>query len=175
MPDTPFEHAATIFTAHEMLQAYLAERIERLADRMGQLGMNRLAIFGSREHSAWLQTHIGGIGQLPIVAFIDRPDRRDEPRDIGVPVVQIDDPSLAGAIDAVLISDDRCEQALGELAMRHLPPGTIIHTLYGRMPIGDQPLDRVALAEVKPRPRPTSFADRMSLLTVRAQAVAESA
>jgi hypothetical protein len=123
-----------------LLLAYAAERIDRLINYMIATGKSRPAIFGSRAHTAWLYRNINGLRHTPIAALVHRPDRAGEFADLGVPVYAIDDPLLAERCDAVLISDDRCEMALAELAERHLPPGTTIWRLYHRMPIGAEEL-----------------------------------
>lgn len=138
--DATFVHAAADYTAEELLLVYIAERFEAMADRMVALGHSRIGIFGSREHAIWLARHIDAMNTLPIVAFVDRPDRPHERRDIGVPVFSIGDRDLAGAIDTLLIADDRCEDALRDLAERHVPPGTLLWSIYNRLAIGGEPL-----------------------------------
>lgn len=135
-----FEHAASDYTAHEMMLAYVAERFESIAEHLVNRGLRRMAVFGGREHSIWLSTHIGAMQTMPIVAYIDRPDRRNERTDIGVPVFQIDDPHLADKVDCVLVSDDRYEDDLVTLARHHLPVGVGVFGLYQRLGIGAEAL-----------------------------------
>ncbi len=132
----PYRHQAEQFTSQEMLLAYLAERLDRMVDHMIARGSSRLAIFGSRQHAFWLQNHITGMQNLPLTAFIDRPDETEPVRDIGIPMLQIDDPTLPEHADTILIADDACEQALHELALRHVKPGITLFRLYHRLPIG---------------------------------------
>jgi len=145
-----YEHAGNEYTSEELLLAYVAERIETMVDRMVRRGLSRIAVFGSREHSAWLAQRIESMGKLPIVAFVDRPDRVGEAVDIGIPMLAIDDPGLAEAADVVLISDDRCEDALKALAERRLPGGVMVFGLYGRFAFGDEPLGAVDMASGLP-------------------------
>lgn len=159
---SPFLHAAHDYTAEELLLVHIADRLEVMAERMVAAGHSRIALFGSREHAIWAWQRIEALSTLPIVAFIDRPDRPGERRDIGVPVFQIDDPLVPETIDTVLVMDDRCERALRDLAERHLPPRVLVFTVYDRLAIGGEPLstagDRVceavaaSQAEAKPGP-----------------------
>lgn len=135
-----FEHAASDYTAHEMLLAYIAERFETLADRMVARGLRRLGLFGGRDHAAWLATHIDAMRTLPFVAFVDRPDVSGGTLDLGVPVYRIGDPRLVTDIDCLLIGDDRFEDDLTALAHHHLPIGTLVCGLYGRLGVGAEPL-----------------------------------
>jgi hypothetical protein len=139
-PIERFRHQAEQFTAEDMLLAYLAERLDRMVDHMIGRGSSRLGVFGSRQHAFWLQEKIVGMQSLPLTAFIDRPDETEPVRDIGIPMLQIDDPSLPDHIDTLLIADDACELALHELALRHVRPGITLFRLYHRLPIGKDEL-----------------------------------
>jgi len=159
---SPFLHAAHDYTAEELLLVHIADRLEVMAERMVEAGHSRIALFGSREHAIWAWQRIEALSTLPIVAFIDRPDRPGERRDIGVPVFQIDDPRVADTADTVLVMDDRCERALRDLAERHLPPGVLVFTVYDRLAIGGEPLapdtdrrcEAVAASEAEAKPKP---------------------
>jgi len=131
-----YPHQASMFTSEEMLLAYISERLDRMVDHMVSRGSSRLGVFGSRKHAFWLQERIEGMRNLPLTAFIDRPDEREPVKDIGIPMLQIDDPSLPDHVDTVLIADDACELALHELALRHVQPGITLFRLYHRLPIG---------------------------------------
>ena len=135
-----FQHAAHDYTAHDLLLAYLAERIEALAERMALTGYDSVAVFGSRDHTAWLVTNINSLNTLPITAFVDRPDEADEPPHLRIPILRIDDPRLTTIADTVLISDDRCEADLVTLAERHAAPDTLVWPLYKRFDIAKDPL-----------------------------------
>jgi hypothetical protein len=137
---TTFDHAASGYSGEEMLLAFVAERLESLMWRMVRDKRSRVALFGGREHAAWLCDRIAAMGSLPIVAFVDRPDRWGERTDIGVPVLRIDDPRLPEIADVVLIADDRCEDVLKALATVYLPEGVLIWGLYERLGIGGEPL-----------------------------------
>jgi hypothetical protein len=139
-PTQGYPHQASAFTSEEMLLAYIAERLDRMVDHMISRGSSRLGVFGSRKHAFWLQQGIDGMRNLPLTAFIDRPDEREPVKDIGIPMLQIDDPSLPEHVDTVLIADDACELALHELALRHVQPGITLFRLYHRLPIGREPL-----------------------------------
>lgn len=141
MPCQPLSHAALEFTPAELLTALVAERLDRLADRMIARAHTRLAIFGRLEHTDWLHTHIHDLDSLPVVAYLT-PDSTDHDttRHRSKPVTTIDDPQLPSIADTILISDDLHEEALLAQALRWTPPGTIIFRLYERLPIGREPL-----------------------------------
>lgn len=136
----PYAHAAGDYTAEELLLVYIAERLEAMAERMVTNGHQRIGLFGSREHAIWLTQRINAMRTLPIVAYVDRPDRTGERTDIGVPVFQITDAGLAEHIDTLLVIDDRCERALRDLAHQHMPPSMLVWTLYDRLDIGNEPI-----------------------------------
>ncbi len=137
---TAYRHQAESFTSEEMLLAYLAERLDRMIDHMVSRGSSRLGIFGSRRHAFWMQERIAGVQSLPLTAFIDRPDETEPVREIGIPMLQIDDPTLPEHVDTILIADDACEHTLHELALRHVKPGITLFRLYHRLPIGREAL-----------------------------------
>lgn len=153
-----FVHSASQFTSEEMLLAYIAERLDRMIDHMIGRASSRLGVFGDRRHAFWLQQKIAGMQSLPLTAFIDRPDTTEPVKDIGIPMLQIDDPALPEHVDTVLIADDRCELALHELALRHVKPGITLFRLYHRLPIGREALgpnrlsqaQAAAIVEAKP-------------------------
>lgn len=150
-----------MFSAHEMLQAYIAERLDRMIDHMISRGSSRLAVFGSRTHAHWLHEHIDGVRTLPLTAFIDRPDELQPAPEIGIPVLQIDDQRLADLADTVLIADDRSENVLYELALRHVQPGITLFRLYHRLPIGNMPLGPSG-SSGSPPPSPNSVVEAKS-------------
>ena len=145
-----YQHLASTFTSEEMLLAYIAERLDRMVDHMIGRASSRLGIFSSRQHAFWLQQRIAGMGSLPLTAFIDRPDTTEPAKDIGVPMLQIDDPSLPEHVDTILIADDHCELALHELALRHVKPGITLFRLYHRLPIGRDTLGPNRLSKAQP-------------------------
>lgn len=131
-------HAAHCLTHDELIAALFAERLERLAERMAHAGLTRLAVFGSHEHITWGVKHVQGITQLPVTCVVTvEGDEWPEDRRLPIPMLAIDDPRLLELADAVLICDDRHEDALLHLARTHLPPRVMIHRLYERLPIGD--------------------------------------
>jgi hypothetical protein len=139
------EHAARIFTNEELLVALVAERLDRLADRMVYRCHDRLAIFGRLAHAAWLHQNVHGMRAFPICAYLtcaglSEPDVPHMYR--GRPVKDIEGSDVTDSVDTVLISDDLHEQALHEIAEKRFPPGTIIHRLYERLPIGTRSLER---------------------------------
>jgi len=145
MPTSPTDgagliHEASIFTSEEMLLAYIAERLDRMIDHMISRASSRVGVFGSREHAFWLHEKIEGMRSLPLAAFIDRPDETRPTKEIGIPMLQIDDPGLGEVVDTILIADDRCEKGLHDLALRHVRPGITLFRLYHRLPIGEKPL-----------------------------------
>ncbi len=155
-------HAATIFTAHEMLTAYVAERLDRLVDAMLERGHARLGIVGSAWHTAWLCEHIAGMRHLPVAAIVDPfgaacagEGAADAGWPIDAPVLALDEPQLPSRIDTLLVSDDRHEQPLHDLALRTIEPGILVFRLYHRLPIGTEPLPGTAAAagELEPKPR----------------------
>ncbi|MFG0292920.1 MAG: hypothetical protein ACIAQF_03610 [Phycisphaerales bacterium JB065] len=149
-PSAPYQHQAEQFTSEEMLLAYLAERLDRMVDHMIGRGSSRLAVFGSRKHAFWLQENITGMQSLPLTAFIDRPDETEPAMEIGIPMLQIDDPALPEHADTILIADDACEHALHELALRHVQPGITLFRLYHRLPIGRDALGPNRLQRAAP-------------------------
>lgn len=138
----PVAHRGLEFTNEELLQVLVAERLDRLADRMVRRGAFRLGVYGRRAHHDWLHANIHGMRAFPIAAYIDGPDNMlmHDPRATyrAVEVLAIDDHRLPMTIDAVLISDDRFEDALHEHALRMVPPGMIVHRLYDRLCIGNE-------------------------------------
>lgn len=180
-PSAAYRHQAEVFSSEEMLLAYLAERLDRMIDHMVSRGSSRLGVFGSRRHAFWMQERIAGVQNLPLTAFIDRPDETEPTKEIGIPMLQIDDPTLPEHVDTILIADDRCELALHELALRHVQPGITLFRLYHRLPIGSDALGTNRLShrrsgsgsviEAKPGTvlagaRTSSSQDRLDRLTV---------
>lgn len=139
------EHAGLIFTPDELLMALVAERLDRLADRMVRRGHSKLAVLGRFAHAAWLHERIHGMRAFPIVAYVPAPWVGEEHDGTyrGIPVVALDDPRLGALADTVLISDDLYEDALRDEALRALAPGVIIHRLYERLPIGRERPERI--------------------------------
>lgn len=158
MNRTTYLHEAHDYTNEELLTALLAERLDRLADRMIARAHDRLAIFGRLSHTDWLHQRIPDLSGFPIVAYIspDTADLDHSPMHNQRPLLRIEDPRLASLADTILISDDRYEEALAAQALRWTPPGTIIFRLYERLAIGREPLTS------RPRPivrtRPVSIA-----------------
>jgi hypothetical protein len=135
-----------IHTPHELLTALVAERLDRLVDRMVQRGSSRLGIIGGVSHLGWLFRHIDGARSLPLVGRIRKPGEETAMAPAHVPhlpVWDLTDLDLPGAVDSVLIADDVHEEALWFLTLRHLPPGIIIHRLYERLIVGREALDAV--------------------------------
>ncbi len=149
-----YTHAAHIFTNEELLMALVAERLDRLGDRMVYRGHTRLALYGSLDHIGWLTRTIEGLKSFPLTAIIAGPDQQlrtnDEQSHNGVPVIAIDNPRITEYCDSVLIADDRYEEDMHRKAMRWLPPGIIVHRLYERLGIGRESLLR---ATIDGRPR----------------------
>ena len=144
----PTDHAASIYTPEELLCALVAERLDRLADRMVYRGLDRLAVFGRRAHVEWLHERVRGMRAFPIRAYVACPgDEAWEAFFRDAPVLRVDDPTLPDHADAVLIADDRHEEALAIEALKRFPPGVIVHRLYERLGIGAEPL---------PSPEPTA-------------------
>lgn len=142
-------------TPHELLTVLVAERLDRLVDRMIQRGATRLGVLGSVGHLGWLFQHVDGARSLPIAGRIRKPG--EEGLACGshvphLPVWDLRDADLPGLVDAVLIVDDAHEEALWFLAMRHLPPGTIIHRLYERLMIGREPMEGAQRPPIMVRP-----------------------
>lgn len=152
-----YEHAARIFTSEEMLMAYVAERLDRLADRMVYKGHTRLALYGSLDHIAWLRDTIVGMSAFPITALIGGPDHQlkglDEQQHHGLPLVAIDHPRLMDFADTVLIADDKYEEDMYRKAMRWLQPGIMVHRLYERLGIGRESLLRATIDHRPKAPR----------------------
>jgi hypothetical protein len=144
------DHAALSFTPHELLIALVAERLDRLGDRMVRGGHSRLAVLGSLEHAEWLHAHVHGMRSFPIVAYVPNPwlDEAHGASFRGARVLTLSDPGLPEIADTILISDDRYEDALREEALRATPPGTIIHRLYERLPIGRERPGRLVVRRV---------------------------
>lgn len=146
-----------IHTPHELLTALVAERLDRLVDRMIQRGCSRLAVLGGVNHLGWLFKNVDGARSLPLVGRIRKPGEEAlvvPPHVPHLAVWSITDPEVLGAVDSVLIADDAHEEALWFMALRHLPSGIIIHRLYERLIIGRESLE----PGVVPRPmiRPTA-------------------
>jgi hypothetical protein len=152
-----YDHAARIFTSDEMLTAYLAERLDRLADRMVYKGHTRLAIYGSIDHITWLRDAIAGMSAFPITALIAGPDNElkglDEREHRGLPLIAIDHPRLMDFADTVLIADDKYEEDMYRKAMRWLQPGIMVHRLYERLGIGRESLLRATIDRRPKAPR----------------------
>ena len=151
------DHLGLSFTNLELLQAYVSERLDRLVDHMISRGDSRLAVLGSRDHIGWLQRNIYGFRYLPITALIDRPDVTGGEGDVGVPVFSLDDQVIPLHADTILVADDRCEQALHQLAIDVAPLGTTVYRIYHRFPIGVEALgsrSSGAMVEVKPEGSP---------------------
>jgi len=150
MPDAHISPLGLVHTPHELLTALVAERLDRLVDRMIQRGATHLGVFGSVNHLGWLFRHVDGARSLPLAGRIVKPGEEGAPAPAHVPHLpawRIDDPEVPGAVDALLIADDAHEEALWFLALRHLPPGIIIHRMYERLSIGREAFD------VAPAPR----------------------
>ena len=141
----PLGHEGLAFTPEELLTALVAERLDRLADRMVRSGHSKLAVLGRFAHAAWLHEAIHGMRAFPIVAYVPAPWAEEEHDGTfrGIPVVAMDDPRLLTMADTILVSDDRYEQALRDEALRTMPPGVIIHRLYERLPIGRMRPERI--------------------------------
>jgi len=155
----PIHHAGLDFTPLELLTALVAERLDRLADRMIRRGHSRLAVLGSLAHAEWLHETIHGMRAFPITAYVLNPwiDEAAGATHRGVPVISLTDPRLREVADTVLISDDRYEEALRTEALRATPPGVIVHRLYERLAIGHEPAGRVIVRKIvsgaaEPRP-----------------------
>jgi hypothetical protein len=158
MPQTSaYRHAAEIFNADELLMALVAERLDRLADRMVYRGHTRLGVYGSMDHVDWLRSTIEGMSAFPITAFIAGPDRTvssfDEHEHEDTPLIAIDNPRIADFVDTVLIADDKFEEDMYRKALRWLPPGIIVHRLYERLGIGRQSLLRASIDRRPKAPR----------------------
>lgn len=155
-----FRHAALTLTGEDFLLALVAERIDRLQDRMIQRGHSRLGLLGRSAHSAWLYEWVRGIGQLPVVCLLTCEELAPIDADHSieglprVPVIDVRSASLATAVDTILVSDDLFEAALAELARDVAPAGTIVHRLYERLPTCHEPLPSAGAgrAEVVVRP-----------------------
>jgi len=148
-----------IHTPHELLTALVAERLDRLVDRMIQRGCSRLAILGGVDHLGWLFKNVDGARSLPLVGRIRKPGEESAvvpPHVPHLPVWSLTDPEVLAAVDSVLIADDAHEEALWFMALRHLPSGVIIHRLYERLIIGRETLD----PGVAPRPMIRSTSPR---------------
>jgi hypothetical protein len=152
-----YDHAGMIFTNEELLMALVAERLDRLADRMVYRGCTKLALYGSAAHVEWMHENIMGLQAFPIGAYIAGPDAALTSADVmqyrDRPLVSIDHPRIADLADAVLIADDRFEDDMYQKAMRWLPPGIIVHRLYERLNIGKESLVRATIANRGPAPR----------------------
>ncbi|MEM1424787.1 MAG: hypothetical protein AAGH64_12405, partial [Planctomycetota bacterium] len=130
MTGVQYDHAGHIFTNEEMLLAFVAERLDRLADRMVYRGHTRLALYGCLDHIAWLRSAIEGMSAFPVTALIAGPDTpirsMDQETVEGLPLIAIDNPRIMEFCDTVLIADDRYEEDMHRKAMRWLPPGIIV-------------------------------------------------
>jgi hypothetical protein len=144
-------HAGLIFTPEELLMTLVAERLDRLADRMVRCGHSKLAILGRLAHADWLHERIHGMRAFPIVAYAPTPwiDEDHDGTYRGIPVVTLGDPRLPTITDTILISDDLYEDALRAEALRAMPPGVIIHRLYERLPIGCKRPERITTRGVR--------------------------
>ena len=163
MPDAQYDHAGHIFTNEELLLAFVAERLDRLADRMVYRGHTRLALYGCLDHIAWIRSAIDGMSAFPITALIAGPDRQlrafDEEEVDGLPLITIDNPRIMDHCDTVLIADDKYEEDMYRKAMRWLPPGSIVHRLYERLNIGRESLLRATIDMHPPAPQVIVRAD----------------
>jgi hypothetical protein len=144
------DHPGLGFTPHELLVALVAERLDRLADRMVRRGHERLAVLGRLDHAAWLHAHIHGMRAFPIAAYVLNPwiDEADATTFRDAPVLTLKDARLPEIADTILISDDRYEDALRDEALRVMAPGVIIHRLYERLPIGRERPGRLVVRRV---------------------------
>ncbi|GAB4520733.1 MAG: hypothetical protein Tsb0013_24240 [Phycisphaerales bacterium] len=163
MPNAQYDHAGHIFTNEELLMAFVAERLDRLADRMVYRGHTRLGLYGCQDHIDWLLATIDGMRAFPVTAIIAGPDRQmrstDEATHEGLPVITIDNARIMDHCDSVLIADDRYEEDMHRKAMRWLPPGIIVHRLYERLNIGRESLLRATIDRRPPAPRVIVRAD----------------
>ncbi len=156
-PEAQVTPRGLIHTPHELLTALVAERLDRLVDRMIHRGCSRLAILGGVGHLGWLFKNVDGARSLPLVGRIRKPGEDAvvvPPHVPHLPVWSLTDPELVASADSVLIADDAHEEALWFMALRHLPSGIIIHRLYERLIIGREAMEPGVL----PRPmiRPTT-------------------
>ena len=137
-----FAHTAEQFTAQELLAALVAERLEQLVNKLIDRGTFRLALLGSKQHTLWLDHNIEGMAGVPMDLYLSAADPALKPNTTfkDAPVLALDDPRVPTLIDAVLIADDKHEKPLFNLARTTLPPSIILHTLYDRLPIGNDPL-----------------------------------
>ena len=143
-PEAQVTPLGLIHTPHELLTALVAERLDRLVDRMVLRGCSRLAVLGGVNHLGWLFKNVDGARSLPLVGRIRKPGEEAmvvPPHVPHLPVWTLTDPEVPGAVDSVLIADDAHEEALWFMALRHLPSGIIIHRLYERLIIGREALD----------------------------------
>ena len=149
-------HVGLGFTSHELLTALVAERLDRLADRMVGRAHSSLALLGRFDHAEWLHEHVHGMRAFPIVAYVPAPWRaeRHDGRWRGKPVLDLWQPELLETADTILISDDRFERVLHQEALRVFPPGTIVHRLYERLPIGAERPERIVTRESTPARAP---------------------
>lgn len=158
-----YDHAGMIFNTDELLAALVAERLDRLADRMVYRGHTRLGVYGSLDHVGWLMDTIDGMQAFPVTALIAGPDRPlasfDEHEYNGLPLIAIDNPRIADHVDTVLIADDKYEDDMYRKAMRWLPPGIIVHRLYERLNLGRESLLRATLDRRPKAPRVIVKAD----------------
>ncbi len=152
-----YAHKASIFTSEELLTALIAERLDRLADRMVYRGCQRLGVYGSKAHVEWLFSHIEGMSAFPVTCLIAGPETHitslDEHTRDGLALRSIDHPRLPELVDAVLIADDRFEDDMYQKAMRWLPPGIIIHRLYERLNIANESLIQATIDNRPKHPR----------------------
>ncbi|MBL0926716.1 MAG: hypothetical protein IBJ11_03565 [Phycisphaerales bacterium] len=148
-------HAALDLEPALVLNALIAERLDRLYDRMVLAGHTRLAVLARPDHLDWLLGHVHEMAAFPVAAVVRHPSAPLPGSSfLGRPLLDLSDPSLPLAADTVLIADDLHEAALHERCLRALPPGMIIHRLYERLPIGRSALPpeppRGMAAELKP-------------------------
>ncbi|MGP1346546.1 MAG: hypothetical protein ACTS3F_07750 [Phycisphaerales bacterium] len=145
-------HAGSSLSAADLMIALIADRLERMVDRMMLAGDARLGLLGRVDHLKWLFAHVHGMRQMPVTAYIAPPgmaiDGWTDPalaaafpirRPAGVPDAawyDLGDPTLPDAIDAVLVCDDLYQQACVSAARGVLPPRVTIARLYDRLPIG---------------------------------------
>lgn len=159
-------HAGSALAAADLMIAFVADRLERTVDRMLMAGHGSLGLMGRADHLKWLFAHVHGMSQLPVMAYIAPPGfpvsgvsdpalaaafpiRRPE----GMPEAawyDLSDPTLPGAVDAVLVCDDLYQQTCIDAARKSLPPKLSIARLYDRLPIGNQPLPAPQQAAASP-------------------------
>lgn len=130
-------------TSHDILVAYIAERLDRVVDRLIAIGGKGLAVAGRADHLDWLADNVHAMRTLPITACIC-PDLEPGSMLGRTPVVAMDDAAMHAATDILVIADDRFQQALYDHALRAVPPTVQLTRLYDRLPVGREPLAALA-------------------------------